>query len=79
VGAWGFRQKKVDPGFRKGKKPVNLCSPPWVAQGQEGMKNFTFINIPFIQIGALVGSGSLWPGSAIGMGALHSIPKYTGN
>jgi hypothetical protein len=43
------------------------------------MKNVTFINLPFIQIGALVGSGSLWPGSAIGMGALHSIPKYIGN
>jgi hypothetical protein len=39
----------------------------------------TFINLLFIQIGARVGSSSLWAGSAIGMDALHSIPKYTGN
>jgi hypothetical protein len=60
------REKKVlkktnQPGLRKGKKKVNLSSPPWLAQGQGGTKKGTSMSAPSIHIGALVGVGSLWP------------------
>jgi hypothetical protein len=72
-------KKKWSQGSERVKKPVNLLLTTWGGTGIGRDDEVTFINLPFIQIGALVGSGSLWPGSAIGMDALHRIPEYTGN
>jgi len=59
--AWGVREKKSTWVEERGKKKVNLTSPPWLAQGQGGTEKSAPMSAPSLHIGALVGAGSLWP------------------
>ncbi len=59
---------------KKGKKQVNLSSPPWLAQGQgETKKVEPSVHHPSIRIGALVGAGSIWPPRKAGQASMKGV------
>jgi hypothetical protein len=54
-------KKKIHPGLRKGIKMRQLEFPTLVSPGIGRDEKGAPISAPSIQIGALVGAGSLWP------------------